>query len=644
MEALRAPNRRWLRAIQLAFGMGWLAGAFEMVEMASTMTLSLSLGQSMLLGVGASVAGALVGMAVALPVGLVFQRVARDYADSVFISMAMSATAFFLSGFYLWHAAGNLLEMERLPSALAMAACPIGVAGVVWFNAGYWGRREELGAESKLGWTGFAILAALLVDLGAGWSISSQQYGSSRALQGDPNVLLITLDTTRRDHISAYPDAKAHTPNLEALAQDGVLFLDAVTPLPETTPSHASMFTALHPLRHGVLSNADTLKGGHTTVAERLEAEGYATGAFLSSFAVSKRTGLDQGFQVYDDDFVPGARGFSRILLFQHALKVLMATGQPHKVPWMLERPGDQTVDLASAWIHDQGEQPWFAWVHLFDPHAPYEGADATVDHRALLSDPSHAFTDAEVTELRRLYKLEVEHTDALVGQLLAALDASGGTERTLVIVVGDHGEMLGEHDIHFHHHGLYDEVIRVPLILRYPPLKRHVSVIPQQVRVIDIAPTILKTIKLDPFDPTEGAELLGYAKGIRKKSLVLDLVGREGPALGKGCLAGLRTASKQAPTSIPDGADEDTLPPTAQDTETELRVKAIFHADGAPPEFYNLETDPLEQDNLAAQQTGAVSAAQARAEFSLKEMNCEQVELPAWEQEALKSLGYVED
>ena len=630
MEILRAPSRRWLRTIQLSFGLGWLAGAFEMVEIVSTLSLSLSLWEGALLALGCSLSGAIVAMCVAVPVGVVLQLVGKSWRDSIFISAACAAVAFFLSGFYLWHAAGNLLDMERLPSALAMAACPIGVAGVVWFNAGYWGRREELGGESKLGWTGFALILGALIGVGAGAAGANQSYGSARALEGDPNVLLVTLDTTRRDHISAYDNAKADTPNLERLGEEGVVFLDAVTPLPETGPSHASMFTSLHPLRHRVLSNADPLERGYVTVAERLEDEGYATGAFLSSFAVNKRSGLDQGFQVYDDDFVPGLRGWSRILFVQYALRGVMASGQPHLVPWLLERSGQQTVDLASTWIEDRGTRPWFAWVHLFEPHAPYESADAMVDHRALLSDPHHEFTPEEIAELQRIYALEVEQVDALVGQLMELLDRTDSAQRTLVIVVGDHGEQLGEHEIFFHHHGLYDESIQVPLILRYPPLKTHVKRVPQQVRVMDVAPTILKTIKLDPMEPTEGAELLGYALGVRKKSLVCDLVGRSGPVLGSGCLVGLRTTSRQA---VAEGEEQD---------PEELRVKVIFDSEGGV-EFYNLGEDPMETENLASQQANAVNAARARAEASLKDFECEAVELPAWEQEALRSLGYLE-
>jgi len=385
-----------------------------------------------------------------------------------------------------------------------------------------------------------------------------------------------------------------------------------VTPTPETGPAHASMFTSLHPLRHEVLSNADSLGRAHTTLGERLRDEGYATGAFVSSYAVNRRSGLDQGFEVYDDDFAP-VRGLSRILLVQYLSTVAMASGQGHRLEWLLERDGDDTVELASRWVVARGERPWFAWVHLFEPHAPYEGAAATVDHRALLSDPDVVFTAEQEEELRRLYALEVEDADRIVGELMAVVP-----ENTIVVFTSDHGEMLGEHGIQFRHHGLYDPVLRVPLIVRMPEIRGQVEVeIPYQVRLMDIAPTILKAIKLDPFEPTEGVALQGFGQRIKKKSLVCDLFGRKGPALDEGCLLGLRSDSK---------AEED---PDAQ-----LRVKYILDGDG--DEFYNLVEDPAESRNIADQQPAAVEACRARVEPDAG--RCGERDFTT---DALKSLGY---
>ena len=605
----------------LGLGLGLLAGCFEAVQIVAMFRLDLPITEGALLTLVCALAGALAAAPMALLVGLVVQRVGRTWLDAKAYAFSMGLTAFFLSGFYLWHATANMVAMERgLAAVISMALCPVGVCGVVWLNAGYWLRREEIGAEVKLGWNGFALLVTLVFALGCGLVGQGRTFGSSKALAGDPNVLIITVDTLRRDHVSAFdPESPARTPNIDALGEgEGALvFLDAVTPTPETAPAHASMFTSLHPLRHGVLSNADTLGRAHVTLAERLELEGYATGAFVSSIAVNQRSGLDQGFEVYDDDFAP-VRGLSQVLLFQYLGRLALASGQGHLLGWLLERDGDDTVALARGWIEAREDRPWMVWVHLFEPHAPYEGEGAAVDHRALLSKPALAYTDEQVTELRRLYALEVEDADRLVGELMEVVPAN-----TIVIFASDHGEQLGEHDIFFRHHGLYDESVRVPLIVRVPELRGQVEYrIPYQVRLMDLGPTVLKSIKLDPFEPAEGVELLGYGQRLRKKSLVCDLFGRRGPSLSEGCLVGLRSGSQKESEEGPEPGPE-------------LRVKYIL--EGEAEEFYNLYEDPAEQHNIAGQQEGAVTACRARVQPS--QQRCGDGDRTS---DALRSLGYL--
>ena len=397
MKVLRKPSLRWLRIAQLSLGLGFLAGGFEMVQVVSLLKLGLTLAETAVLGLVSLACGALVALAASILPGLAVQFGMKKWIDSRAYAAGMAGTAFLLAGFFHWHTALQMhTDGRSIWAVLAMAACPIGVAGVVFFNAGYWARREELGAESKLGWTLASLLMGLaMVGISAAIA-DGRAYGSSKALEGDPNVLVISIDTLRRDHVSIYGEGKAQTPNIDSLAQGGIVFLDAVVPTPETAPSHASLFTNLPPHSHEVLSNADVLALGHTTLAERLEDEGYATGAFLSSYAVHHRTNLDQGFQLYDDDFAP-VRGLGQLLLVQKALDAVMATRQPHLVPWLLERDGDDTLDLAEQFIVERGEDPWFVWVHLFEPHAPYEAPDATVDHRAILSAPARDYSLDEV-------------------------------------------------------------------------------------------------------------------------------------------------------------------------------------------------------------------------------------------------------
>ncbi|MCK6521323.1 sulfatase [Myxococcota bacterium] len=647
MNLLLRPSTRWLRVATLAIGIGLLAGGIEAAQRGLTSALDLSFTEALLVGLCGCGLGALLAAPIGAVVGGALQLIGRRWLDSKVLAASMGLTTFFVALVYVLQTVLELLEVGRTPGALAMLGTPVGFAGMVWTNASYLFRKEELGRPARGSWLGVSTVGALVLCLiGAGMS-SQRGYGSSRALAGDPNVLLITIDTLRRDHVSAYGLGLAKTPNLDKLADSGVLFLDAVTPTPETAPAHATLFTSLHTLRHKVLSNGDSLEEGHVTLAERLEEEGYATAAFVSSYAVNHQTGLDQGFELYDDDFFTAPRGLGQLTLARYAVKLLFAAGLPHLAPRLLERDGALTVELAGRWIADRGERPWFAWVHLFEPHAPYEAPGAAVDHRALLTNPGHVYTDAEAAELRRLYALEVERVDALVGQLLETLAAAGADERTLVIVTADHGEQLGEHGIQFHHHGLYDESIRVPLIVRPPGGALRGRVVPQQVRLMDVAPTALKVITLDPMKLSEGVELLRYATGEQTQSLVADLFGRETADLSQGCLFGLRSAWAEAPAAPPADAPPgpDGTPAPAAPAETGARVKYILDPDAQTELLFDLVKDPGEQTNIAAAQVLAVQAARARAAPAAKSTPCGQRSggLGLGEQRMLEALGYVE-
>jgi len=168
------------------------------------------------------------------------------------------------------------------------------------------------------------------------------------------NVLLITLDTTRADRIGSYGYAAAETPRLDALASEGVLFEDAVTPTAFTLPSHASIMTGLYPPFHGVrLNGGVALADVQTTLAERLAGAGYRCGAAVAAFVVDQRWGLSQGFESYDDDFD-------------------MAPGQKLDLAGV-QRPGDRVVDIGLEWLEQPDERPFFAWLHFYDPHKPYD-------------------------------------------------------------------------------------------------------------------------------------------------------------------------------------------------------------------------------------------------------------------------------
>ena len=603
----------WTRIIRYGARMGLVAGCTEMVAVSMHTALDLSLVQALALSIVSMAFGAAIGACAGLAAGLVLFWPARRWWEVRILTSGVALSALFLSSVYLAHPALALLGVGKMLGAVLMALYPLGLAGLALVNARYFIQRAEAGHVTRLHPTVLFLLGTGLVSLLASVGMSQRRHGSPDALEGDPSVLMITIDTLRRDHVGIYGEGLAETPRMDALGREGAVFWNAVTPMPETAPAHATLMTSLHPLRHKLISNAHRLPGGVRTFARVLEQEGYATGAFLSSYAVDSRTGLDRGFETYDDDFMPGVKGLSELLVSRVFAKLVMATHQPQRFPWLLERDGARTNDVASAWIRKRAGRPFFAWVHYFEPHAPYEGPGATVDHRALIADPEHVYTDVESAELRRLYALEVEESDRLVGELLDLLDNLEIADDTMVVVTSDHGEQLGEHGIFFHHHGIFDESIQIPLLMRLPGEDRSGRV-DAQVRLMDIVPTLLSEIHLSPWDRTEGSDLGPYLDGTREESMSCTLMGRRSPSRGSGMLFGLRT-----------------------DT-----AKYIQDPDGEEW-FYALEQDPEETRSVAESQPDALAAgrdmvARERLAFEGNEARIDEQSL-----ERLEALGYVE-
>ena len=276
------------------------------------------------------------------------------------------------------------------------------------------------------------------------------------------NILLVTLDTTRANRLGCYGYADAETPALDALARDGVLFERCITPTAFTLPSHASIMTGRYPASHGVRINGDlALADAQTTLAERLSEAGYRTGAFIGAFVLDGRWGLKQGFEHYDDNFElkPGEQ--------------LDLAG--------VQRPGDKVVDAALKWLQQTDTRPFFAWVHLYDPHTPYEPPEPW---RSRLND-----------SLSHLYDGEIAFADSQVGRLLDWLASQGLDKRTIVIAVGDHGEGLGSHGEAEHGYFVYEYAVHVPFIVRLPVGGFRGIRVPAQVRTIDLVPTLLELI-----------------------------------------------------------------------------------------------------------------------------------------------------
>ena len=293
-------------------------------------------------------------------------------------------------------------------------------------------------------------------------------------LGAGPNLLLVTLDTLRVDHVGAYGATAVATPTLDRLAAEGVRFAQAASTVPITLPAHASIMTGQIPPRHGVRNNGTyRLDAGALTLAEILADEGYATGGFVASFVLDARFGIAQGFAEYTDFAVTGAT---------------LGTTPLAK----LQRPAGAVVDDALDWLGDQ-QAPFFAWVHLYDPHTPYEAPEPFASRYA-----------------DRPYAGEVAYTDAEVGRLLEGLEALGHADETLVVVAADHGEGLGDHDEEWHTYFIYDSTIHVPLILWAGDALPTGSVVTGDASIVDVLTTSLALLGIhDPGATTrDGVDL----------------------------------------------------------------------------------------------------------------------------------------
>jgi arylsulfatase A-like enzyme/Tfp pilus assembly protein PilF len=296
------------------------------------------------------------------------------------------------------------------------------------------------------------------------------------------NLLLITIDTLRADHLGSYGYAAAQTPRLDALARSGLRFARATTVVPLTLPAHASLLTGTFPSWHGVRDNGGFYVGDdQVTLAELLRDKGWRTGGFVSSFVLDSRWGIAQGFDTYFDDFDLEKYGSN--------------AGMD-----VIQRPGAETVDQAVAWLAGERERPFFAWVHLYDPHTPYAAPEP--------------YRSRFPSTLAGAYDAEIAVADAQVGRLLDALDGAGRLGDTLVVVTGDHGEMLGEHGEPTHGFFVYDAATHIPVIVSGPGVPARE--IPDQVRIVDLMPTALELLGVGPPAANQGVSLMPLVRGRR--------------------------------------------------------------------------------------------------------------------------------
>jgi arylsulfatase A-like enzyme len=324
-----------------------------------------------------------------------------------------------------------------------------------------------------------------------------------------PNVVLISVDTLRADALGAYGGPLA-TPAFDRLAREGVVFERAFAPTPATAASHATLFTGQEPQRHGVLRNGESLADVATTLAERFAAAGYATAAFVSSFVLDPRFGFAQGFAHYDATLPESGATMGKGRAYPGAFFAKERFAG-------FDRRATATTEAALRWL-ERAPEPFFVFVHYFDPHAPYGPPPLFAERAAAMPvslDGRHVpgASAEQLEKLIRLYHGEVLYTDDALAALLDGL--SRASERpTLIAVTADHGEGLGQHEWLEHAVHLYDEQLHVPLILHAPDMLPAGRRVATPVALADVAPTLLELTGVTPGAPADGRSLAGAARG----------------------------------------------------------------------------------------------------------------------------------
>ncbi|MDJ0850265.1 MAG: sulfatase-like hydrolase/transferase [Myxococcota bacterium] len=431
-----------------------------------------------------------------------------------------------------------------------------------------------------------------------------------------PNVVLIVVDTLRADHMSVYGYRRATTPSLERLAREAVVFDQAFTVMSHTLPAHVSLLTGVHPTTHQVLSNGWVYDGPWPTLAMRLREAGYHTAAFVSGFPLVGRSGLDRGFEVYED-VVLGGKLHSKV-------------------------DGELNNRRVLAWLAERDEHPFFAWVHYFDAHTPYtwpgEGdlpfqIDAAFRaHMAELGAADLRLEDVHrmpvtfrgrelgLLEAANLYDSQILRVDGLIEEVRAALERAGRLDDTLFVVTSDHGEGLGQHGYYSHGLHLYEEQLRIPLVVRAP---RRAGWQPGRVdttvSLLDLVPTVLEMAGLPAEDGLHGRRLDPRPSSARR---FLVAQRRTFP---RGALAGtpeLRAVRGGGP------------------------LKYLLDGRGRE-ELYDLAEDPGELRNLAEQRPEAVAALRRILDARVAELDPGSApvepEVDAETRRRLEELGYAQ-
>jgi arylsulfatase A-like enzyme len=407
-----------------------------------------------------------------------------------------------------------------------------------------------------------------------------------------PNIILITLDTTRADRMGFLGSSRGLTPNLDALAKQSAVFTRAYAQVPLTPPSHATILTGTYPQFHQVNAMQTPLAADLPYAPEILRAHGYSTAAFIGSIVLEAKApyapGFDRGFQTYDANFRNGYPGEDRY----------------HTTI----RRGEVVVAHALAWLNRHPKEPFFMWVHLYDAHDPY--------------DPPEPYKTRYASAP---YDGGIAYEDAAVGKLLRQLKLRGLYDGAVIAVMADHGESLGAHGEDAHGIFLYDETIHVPLLIKLPGASAGGKRIENRVELVDVLPTLLQEVRIEIPKEVQGESLLALMKqGTAKETAGTDSW-RDRPAYAQ---------------------SEYSRDEYGWSDERALRMGKYLYIQAPRRELYDQAADPKAEHNLASTSAAVADtlASQMRAflQKTSSQREAPKATLDLAAQEALGALGYM--
>jgi arylsulfatase A-like enzyme len=547
-----------------------------------------SIGDMALLFASAAVATFIVLLPIALVAGFAARRITRGGAIAVsFVAMCA-----------LGLAAGG-----RLSPAMNAAVC-VAAALVVFFafsivaSSHQWlSRTAIVGVAMGIGACAFAPLAS-----------GKRESIRHTPRQGAPNILLISIDSLRADHLHSYGYARQTSPNIDALAADGAVFETVISPTSWTLPAHMTLMTSLAPEEHGVITNRLRLGGNIDTLPMRLQRAGYTTAGFVSATYLDGIYGFSRGFDEYDD------------------YTLLRVAGEKSRAAVTSQQVAQRAVDFLHQHAATRDAHPFFLFLHFFDVHYNYNppqpfarmfdngyAGRATGDVDSI----HQGMANRDLNHVVALYDGEIAWVDANIGNILATLRRLGIDDNTIVAITADHGEEFLEHGQAAHYKTLYDEVLRVPLVIRYPGHVLAGRRVQGQVRLMDVAPTLLTLAGLAVAKPHSGTHARSLAclltsPGARAAPLL--------PAFGdlRGEVASVRTGG----------------------------AKLIRNLRTHREEFYDLAADPGERTNIDAlprTQRDQLRVILDRWRSTAANSSNSQADLDDEEKATLRSLGYMQ-